>query len=137
MVEGGEGPVIIKNQLKVPPSTWVADVLEFTRAMGLPEGEDITWDENLENLRLDLLREEFNEYWHASTEVEMLDALVDLIYIAIGTAVTFGWDIETAWKRVHTSNMAKLGPDGKPILNAAGKVMKPEGWVAPDLSDLV
>lgn len=34
---------------------------------------------------------------------------------------------------VHRSNMTKLGPDGKPIINAAGRVMKPEGYSKPDL----
>ena len=49
--------------------------------------------------------------------------------------------IEAIFKAVHESNMAKLGPDGKPIINGQNgvlypgkplnKVMKPEGWQDP------
>ena len=49
--------------------------------------------------------------------------------------------IEAIFKAVHESNMAKLGPDGKPIINGQNgvlypgkplnKVMKPEGWKNP------
>jgi hypothetical protein len=49
--------------------------------------------------------------------------------------------IEAIFDAVHKSNMAKLGPDGKPIINGQNgvlypgkplnKVMKPEGWKDP------
>ena len=38
-----------------------------------------------------------------------------------------------AWAVVHVSNMAKLGPDGKPIYREDGKILKPEGWQPPDI----
>jgi hypothetical protein len=41
-----------------------------------------------------------------------------------------------AFERVVASNMTKLGDDGKPIRNEAGKVMKGPNYVAPDLTDL-
>ena len=42
-----------------------------------------------------------------------------------------------AFKRVHASNMSKLGDDGKPIRREDGKIMKGPNYKAPDLSDLV
>lgn len=42
-----------------------------------------------------------------------------------------------AFKRVHQSNMSKLGDDGKPIRREDGKIMKGPNYKAPDLSDLV
>jgi len=41
-----------------------------------------------------------------------------------------------AFERVVASNMTKLGDDGKPVRNKAGKVMKGPNYVAPDLTDL-
>ena len=50
---------------------------------------------------------------------------------------TFGWDLNEAVRRVHASNMSKLGPDGKPVLRDDGKVLKGDQYEEPDLSDLV
>jgi len=47
------------------------------------------------------------------------------------------WDIEQALRRVHQSNMSKLGEDGKPIKREDGKVLKGPNYQPPDLSDLV
>jgi predicted HAD superfamily Cof-like phosphohydrolase len=47
------------------------------------------------------------------------------------------WDLEQALRRVHQSNMSKLGPDGKPIYREDGKVLKGPNYQPPDLSDLV
>lgn len=44
---------------------------------------------------------------------------------------------DESFRRVHEANMAKLGPDGKPAFGPTGKIVKPDGWAAPDLSDLV
>jgi hypothetical protein len=41
-----------------------------------------------------------------------------------------------AFERVVASNMTKLGDDGKPVRNEAGKIMKGPNYVAPDLADL-
>jgi len=42
-----------------------------------------------------------------------------------------------AFKRVHTSNMSKLGDDGKPILREDGKIMKGPNYKEPYLTDLM
>jgi len=42
-----------------------------------------------------------------------------------------------AFKRVHESNMSKLGEDGKPIYREDGKVLKGPNYKEPDLGDLV
>jgi predicted HAD superfamily Cof-like phosphohydrolase len=113
-------------------------------------------------LRLALITEELHELAEScefSEPVDALDALVDLRYVLDGTVIAFGfhkcvktgravdnsWDgrvqafapcFDEAFRRVHDANMAKLH-DGKPVHNETGKVIKPPGWVAPDLSDLI
>lgn len=90
-------------------------------------------------LRKRLLTEEYEEYMNAEFDddiVEIADALADLIYIACGTAVSYGIPLDKVFSEVHRSNMAKL-VDGKPIYREDGKVLKPEGWTPPDIKGIL
>lgn len=45
-----------------------------------------------------------------------------------------GFPMDAGWLEVHASNMAKVDADtGKVIRRDDGKILKPEGWVGPDL----
>lgn len=72
---------------------------------------------------------------------EQLDALVDLLYVVLGTAHQLGMEdvLEDAFWRVHEANMQKvLAPSRHASKrDSAWDIVKPEGWVKPDLSDLV
>jgi predicted HAD superfamily Cof-like phosphohydrolase len=72
-----------------------------------------------------------------ATRKEVLDGLCDVLVVAIGTALALGLDIEEAMERVHTSNMSKLGADGRPIYRKDGKIMKGPDYKEPDFDDLV
>ena len=74
--------------------------------------------------------------WH-DAKVEVADALGDILVVTIGTAIALGFDIEKIMRRIHESNMSKLGPDGKPIYRKDGKVMKGPDYHPPFLEDLV
>ena len=65
---------------------------------------------------------------------EIFDGLIDLLYVTFGTAVSYGLPIEEGFRQVHENNMSKLGPDGKPLKDASGKVIKPDGYKPIDLS---
>lgn len=82
-------------------------------------------------LRAGLLTEEIGEFIGAKTVTDQVDAMIDVIYIALGTLVEMGVQPEPIFNIVHAANMSKLGPDGKPIV-INGKVRKPEGWTAPE-----
>lgn len=111
-------------------------VREFHLAMGQPLDEE--WKlGDLDCLRLNLLEEEFNEVEEAVTKENLLKELCDLLYVVYGYAATFGWDIDTAFNRVHASNMSKLGEDGKPIFREDGKVLKGPNYKAPSMEGLV
>ncbi|EPE61557.1 hypothetical protein L479_02069 [Exiguobacterium sp. S17] len=61
------------------------------------------------------------------------DALTDALYFVMGSFVELGLDPVPLFEIVQRANMAKLGPDGLPILRASdNKVMKPEGWMPPE-----
>ena len=90
---------------------------------------------------LGLIDEEFNELLDAVTiddKVEQLDALVDILVVTMGAIRAAGWDGEAAWKEVMDTNFAKIDPvTGKVIKRSDGKVLKPEGWTAPELSQFI
>ena len=67
---------------------------------------------------------------------DYLKELCDVCYVLIGTAVSFGWDWDEAFRRVHLSNMSKL-VDGKPQKDNNGKVIKGPNYQPPNLEDLV
>lgn len=68
--------------------------------------------------------------------VEALDAICDMEVTGNGVAYLAGWDKEAADQAVLASNEAKL-VDGKPVILPSGKIGKPDGWQAPDLSKFV
>ena len=69
--------------------------------------------------------------------VEVADALADLDYVVEGCRVEMGIDGEAIHDEVHRSNMAKLGPDGKPLMREDGKITKPDGWTPPDIAGVL
>lgn len=115
-------------------------VIEFHKAFGQLVSSDPKFpDENTRALRIRLLLEEFNEYMNAEQDndfIEVADALADLIYIACGTAASYGIPLNAIFEEVHRSNMAKL-VDGKPLKREDGKVIKPAGWTPPDIEGVI
>ena len=112
-------------------------VKEFAVAMDHPLDEKYGYSRKLEGLRWLLLKEEYSEVRDADGPLELLKELADLVYVTYGYAATYGWDLDEAVRRVHLSNMSKLGPQGKPIKRPDGKVLKGSNYWKPDLSDLV
>ena len=88
-------------------------------------------------LRTVLIKEEYAEVLAATEAPEFLKELADLVYVTYGCAATFGWDLDEAVRRVHASNMSKLGEDGQPIYREDGKVLKGPNYEEPNLTDLV
>ncbi len=91
-------------------------------------------------MRLHLCMEELGELACAlanRNSVEALDALCDMRYVADGTILHLGFGdvFGAAMGEVHASNMSKL-VNGKPVKNAAGRVLKPDSYFKPDLTAL-
>ncbi len=76
--------------------------------------------------------EEFIEGARSGNITEQADAMIDLIYFALGTLVEIGVKPEKLFQLVHSANMAKVHADGTVKYHLDGKVKKPDGWVAPD-----
>ena len=96
--------------------------------------------EKINNLRYNLIKEELDELKKAMNNKDLLevaDALTDILYVTYGAGIAFGIDLDKCFDQVQKSNMSKLGNDGKPIYNKAGKVMKGPNYFKPDLSKFV
>ena len=94
-------------------------------------------DVKTNKLRIDLIKEELEELTEAMQDenlLEVADALTDILYVTYGAGHAFGIDLDKCFEEVQNSNMSKLGEDGKPIYNEAGKVMKGPNYFKPDLS---
>ena len=97
-------------------------------------------DEKTNKLRIDLIKEELEELTKAMDEKDLLevaDALTDILYVTYGAGHAFGINLDMCFDEVQNSNMSKLGEDGKPIYNEAGKVMKGPNYFKPDLSKYI
>jgi len=90
---------------------------------------------------LTLIDEEVGELVEAvaaDDKVEQLDALIDILVVTMGAIRAGGFDGEGAWREVMDTNFAKIDPDtGKVRKREDGKVLKPEGWKAPELAQFV
>ena len=96
--------------------------------------------DKINQLRINLIQEELDELKEAMSNndlLEVADALTDLLYVTYGAGHAFGIDLDKCFNEVQNSNMSKLGKDGKPIYNEAGKVMKGPNYFKPDLNKFI
>ena len=96
--------------------------------------------EKITSLRYDLIKEELEELKEAIKHKdikEVADALTDILYVTYGAGHAFGINLDKCFDEVQSSNMSKLGEDGKPIYNDKGKVMKGPNYFKPDLSKFI
>ena len=95
---------------------------------------------SLMKLRLELIQEEVAELQAAVEGMDMLaiaDGLTDILYVVYGAGHTFGIDLDECFNEVHSSNMTKLGPDGRVHYFANGKVKKGPHYREPNLLPFV
>lgn len=129
-----------RRSRNVPPKTptMMDTVGEFHVAFRLPISTrpQRRVSKELESLRIELLREEFEEFCEAvirEDPVAIADALGDIVYVAYGTAVTYGIDLDAVLREIHRANMSKLDSDGMPIIREDGKVLKSPRYRAPNI----
>jgi hypothetical protein len=116
---------------------WVADIAKMHGKYGVNEAVQKMAPSQLEEFlkfRVRFLEEELTEMKEQlDNPEEVVDALIDLCVVAIGTLDAFGVDSYKAWDAVHKANMAKeVGiKESRPNPLGLPDLIKPEGWVAP------
>lgn len=113
---------------------WQADLVEAHRLL-CPEQIGTTPampDEDVTMLRLRLVDEEHDEFRDAMLNDDIsgvADAIGDLVYVLLGTAVAMGIDMAPVWNAIHIANLSKAnGPR-----RADGKWLKGPTWAPPDI----
>jgi predicted HAD superfamily Cof-like phosphohydrolase len=83
--------------------------------------------------RIKFLQEELDEMRDATNAEDVVDALIDLCVVAIGTLDSFKIDSHLAWNNVLEANMnKKVGiKASRPNPLGLPDLIKPEGWTAP------
>lgn len=96
-------------------------------------------DEGTRQMRHNILIEEVNELQSATTHIDALDAITDILYVLLGTAHAYGLGdkVEAAFNEVHRSNMTKVMPDGKVLKREDGKIIKPDTYEKPNLQKVL
>ena len=94
---------------------------EFRAAYSL--SQNVT-ERDVQKALIDEEWSEFHEAYHHEESANQLKELADLVYVCYQFAASQDWDLDEAMRRVHASNMSKLGEDGKPIYRGDGKVLK-------------
>lgn len=152
----------------MPEPTNFEDVGEFHHKFGLasvthdsPGVEPKEVDPMLLEFRIKFLLEEFIEFvqgagyyigvsdrtnWMIQRQphierdhAQMFDALIDLVYVALGTAHLFGYPWQYGWNEVQRANMTKERATEETASERGGTfdVIKPEGWTPPDIREVL
>lgn len=113
---------------------WWYMVRDFQEKFGHPyEDKPSLLKQDRVDKRYDWMLEEINEFKEAEDIYEQADAMIDLIYFAVGTLVEMGVKPKEIFEIVHDANMSKLWEDGQPHKNEQGKTIKPPNWEDPYL----
>lgn len=124
---------------------------EFHEKFGFPVVDESSKPQllNEENGKKDIaefrrkfLQEELAEFIKAQDEddiVGIADALVDLVYVALGTAHYYGLPFEELFDEVQRSNMEKIRVESETESKrgTTWDVRKPVGWRPPDLGYII
>ena len=127
---------------------WVQDINDMHAKFGVHDwmknelAKDTDWQRlnKFLQFRLDFLKEELNETCNAfdnKDSEEIVDGLIDLCVVAIGTLDAFGVDAYKAWDEIHNANMAKERgiKESRPNPLGLPDLIKPEGWTGPNHDD--
>ena len=115
------------------------DVQDFHRKFGIsPRMQPGLLAPDIEEFRIKFMQEELDEYASATSVQKKADALVDLVYVALGTGDMMGLPWDALWDAVQRANMRKeRARSAEHSAESTGRghsldVVKPDGWVSPD-----
>ena len=115
------------------------DIVYFHNKFKIPQSDlpSVELDGELMEFRIKFLQEEFDEFVDAveiGDRVKAFDALIDLVYVAMGTAYVCRFPWLLGWDVVQAANIAKTRVEhaSESKRGSGYDVVKPEGWISPD-----
>lgn len=119
---------------------WINDIADMHTKYGVNtaiRGFDKEKLAKFLEFRVNFLQEELNEMKDGTNADDIVDALIDLCVVAIGTLNAYDVDAHEAWNRVHEKNMQKVVGIKASRPNKLGlpDLIKPEGWTPPTHED--
>lgn len=133
----GDGP----NTMTSSPQ--MKDIADFHRRFALkPLAKPGFLDDDGMMFRVKFLREEVEELvtaWGKKDLPDAADALVDVVYVALGTMYLMGLPLDALWDEVQRANMTKVraGNADESKRGSVLDVVKPPGWIAPDIAGVL
>lgn len=144
---------MLMHMIDLVPGQLFRDIEQFHKKFGLePTDDGHRLPADVLKFRVKFLQEELNEYCEAvgvsGDEVQdhfdaekAFDGLIDLVYVALGTAYLHKFPFNQGWNRVQQANMSKVRAEGaedeRSHRKHAADIVKPEGWKPPVLEDLL
>ena len=120
------------------------DIMQFHETFGcyIQRSPNGTIPKEIKDVRQRILQEEVDELDEAAAKddiVGVADALGDIIYVALGTVISYGLQdkFEAIFAEIHRSNMSKLDENGRPIYRDDGKILKSKLYTRPELSGII
>lgn len=125
--------------------SWVDMVLDWHKKFGVDVGgKPKMLQPSRFQMRHNILKEEVDELEEAfwlkdKTVVDVADAICDILYVIIGTAIEFGLHdkLPELFAEVHRSNMSKLDENGNPVRRDDGKILKSKLFSPPNLKEIL
>jgi predicted HAD superfamily Cof-like phosphohydrolase len=121
------------------------NIIKFNNMYKMPSLKKATRDEKRERMVqfLDIIREELEEgeeildaYDNGDSEDHIdtikADLLCDIIIYCASEMERLGLPTEEVLNIIMESNFSKMGPDGKPIYDERGKLLKGPGYWRPE-----
>lgn len=160
----GQVRAMLAQMIDLVPGQLFRDIEAFHAKFGLVPTEDHghRLPDDLICFRINFMLEELREYAEAVGHPIQLvgpegqcrtscsdkfdaekafDGLIDLVYVALGTAFLHRFPFNQGWDRVQAANMAKERASGSDDVRSVRKhsadIVKPSGWKAPVLTDLL
>lgn len=105
-------------------------VKEFQQKANQPSSEfPLFLNKERCSIRCKWMKAELEEFEQGKDIYEQADAIIDLLYYALGALVEMGVAPDELFLLIHECNMKKLS---NVICDEDGKILKPSGWCHPD-----
>lgn len=128
-----DNPTVLNDKLAMNRASFIMEeVVELLYATaGTKERFDNMFNELISNANK-TYDKQLTKPFPEDKLIGQIDALTDILYFTNGGFVEASVIPDEIVNIVHQANMQKIFSDGKPHYNEVGKVIKPEGWEAPE-----